>query len=35
MTRDERDAVDEIARWDGTDEEVEEPGRHSIPITIR
>jgi aryl-alcohol dehydrogenase-like predicted oxidoreductase len=35
MTRDERDAVDEIARWDGTDEEVEEPGRHTIPVTIR
>lgn len=35
MTMDERDAIDEIARWDGTGEEVEEPGRHSIPVTIR
>jgi aryl-alcohol dehydrogenase-like predicted oxidoreductase len=35
MTMAERDAVDEIARWDGSGEEVEEPGRHSIPVTIR
>jgi aryl-alcohol dehydrogenase-like predicted oxidoreductase len=35
MTMDERNAVDEIARWDGSGEEVEEPGRHSIPVTIR
>jgi 1-deoxyxylulose-5-phosphate synthase len=30
LTMDERDAVDAIAAWDGTDEEVEEPGRHTI-----
>jgi len=30
LTLDERDAVDAIASWDGTDEEVEEPGRHTI-----
>jgi len=35
MTMAERDAVDEIARWDGSGEEVEEPGRHTIPVTIR
>jgi diketogulonate reductase-like aldo/keto reductase len=35
LTMAERDAIDAIARWDGTDEEVEEPGRHTIPITIR
>ena len=35
MTMAERDEVDEIARWDGSGEEVEEPGRHSIPVTIR
>jgi aryl-alcohol dehydrogenase-like predicted oxidoreductase len=35
MSMHERDAVDEIARWDGTGEEVEEPGRHTIPVTIR
>jgi 1-deoxyxylulose-5-phosphate synthase len=35
MTMDERDAIDEIARWDGSGEEVEEPGRHSFKITIR
>jgi len=35
MTKAERDEVDEIARWDGSGEEVEEPGRHSIPVTIR
>lgn len=35
MTMAERDAIDDIARWDGSEEEVEEPGRHSIPLTIR
>jgi aryl-alcohol dehydrogenase-like predicted oxidoreductase len=35
MTMAERDEIDEIARWDGSGEEVEEPGRHSIPVTIR
>lgn len=30
MTRDERDAIDAIVAWDGTDEEVEEPGGHSM-----
>jgi aryl-alcohol dehydrogenase-like predicted oxidoreductase len=35
MTMDERDAIDEIARWDGTGEEVEEPGRHTVQVTIR
>ena len=35
LTREERDAVDAIAAWDGTDEEVEEPGRHTIPRPMR
>jgi aryl-alcohol dehydrogenase-like predicted oxidoreductase len=35
MTMDERDAIDDIARWDGSGEEVEEPGRHSIKVTVR
>jgi aryl-alcohol dehydrogenase-like predicted oxidoreductase len=30
MTREERDAVDAIVAWDGTGEEVEEPGGHSM-----
>jgi len=30
LTLEERDLVDAIAVWDGTDEEVEEPGRHTI-----
>jgi aryl-alcohol dehydrogenase-like predicted oxidoreductase len=30
LTLEERDAIDAIAAWDGTDEEVEEPGRHTI-----
>jgi len=30
LTLEERDLVDAIAAWDGTDEEVEEPGRHTI-----
>ena len=30
LTLAERDAVDAIAAWDGTNEEVEEPGRHTI-----
>lgn len=30
LTLEERDQVDAIAAWDGTDEEVEEPGRHTI-----
>ena len=35
MTMEERDAIDAIAAWDGTDEEVEEPGRRSIQKTRR
>jgi aryl-alcohol dehydrogenase-like predicted oxidoreductase len=30
MTREERDAIDAIVAWDGTGEEVEEPGGHSM-----
>jgi 1-deoxyxylulose-5-phosphate synthase len=30
MSREERDEVDAIVAWDGTDEEVEEPGGHSM-----
>lgn len=35
LTPDERDAVDAIAAWDGTGEEVEEPGRHTVIRTRR
>ena len=35
LTIEERDAVDAIAHWDGSGEEVEEPGRHSIKVTRR
>ena len=35
MTMAERDDIDDLARWDGSGEEVEEPGRHTIPVTIR
>jgi aryl-alcohol dehydrogenase-like predicted oxidoreductase len=35
LTLEERDAIDAIAAWDGTDDEVEEPGRHTIARTRR
>lgn len=35
LTMAERDEVDAMAAWDGTDEEVEEPGRHTIQVTRR